>query len=191
VTAAPDRAADPGAPTPARIVLVGFMGCGKSTVGRILARRLGRAFVDTDGLVEERAGRSIARIFAEDGEAAFRDIEAAALRALQARKGIVAATGGGAPAQPRNAWFFGQDALTFHLRVSLAAALQRARHGRERPLLQRSAEEVRRLYEGRLPLYEALGPGIDTDRRSAEEVAGEIVRLLGNPTPWRGPGGGA
>lgn len=173
----------------ARIVLIGFMGSGKSTVGRILARRLGRVFVDTDGLVEGRAGKSISRIFAEDGESAFRDGEAAALRALEARRGIVAATGGGAPVQARNAWFFAQDAATFHLRVSLTAALERARHGRERPLLRQPEHEVRKLYERRLPFYEALGTGVETDGRSPDEVAGEIVRLLARPTPSRDPGG--
>ncbi len=167
---------------PDRIVLIGFMGSGKSTVGTILARRLGRDFVDTDALVERRARKTIARIFAEEGEAAFRDAEAGVLAGLARRGGLVVATGGGAPAQPRNGWFFSAGAVTFHLRVSLAAARERTGRESTRPLLGRPDEEVRMLYEGRLPVYEALGAGIDTDGRTPGDVAEEILRILAGPT---------
>jgi shikimate kinase len=178
-------------PLPARIVLIGFMGSGKSTVGSLLARRLGRAFVDTDDLVEGRAGKTVQRIFAEEGEAAFRDAEAEVLRALARRSGIVVATGGGAPEQARNAWFFGEGAATFHLRVSLAAARERTRPDGSRPLLQQREEDVRKLFEGRLSIYESLGAGIDTEGHPPREVAEEILRLLEGPTRSRRPAGSA
>ena len=178
-------------PFPDRIVLIGFMGSGKTTVGGILGRRLGRLFIDTDALVVQRAGKSVARIFADDGEAGFRDAEAAALQGLARRGGIVVATGGGAPAEPRNAWFFGEGAATFHLRVSLAAARERTWHDRGRPLLQRPDDQVQLLHERRFSLYERLGAGVDTDGRSPLEVAEEIFRILEGPMPSPRPGGGA
>ena len=110
---------------PDRIVLIGFMGAGKTTVGALLAARLGYTFVDTDSVVEQRAGAPVAALFRERGEAAFREMEAAALAELAGRTRVVIASGGGAPAQARNALFFRRAAATFHLRDSLAAALER------------------------------------------------------------------
>ncbi len=180
---------------PARIVLIGFMGSGKSMVGRLLAARLGWHFADTDALVAEQEGASIARIFEEKGEPAFREAEARVLRELAARRNLVIATGGGAPAQPGNAWFFsaaGDDGpAVFHLRVSLAAARARTHGDRGRPLLARGDAEVKRLYEGRLPLYESMGEGIETDNRSPESVAEEISRILDSPRHRRSPAGNA
>jgi shikimate kinase len=174
---------------PRRIVLIGFMGSGKSTVGAELARRLGRPFVDTDALVAERAGAPIQRIFDVQGEAAFRAMEAAALEEAAGLDGIVAATGGGAPAQPGNARFFGEGAAVFHLRVSLATALARAGGDTGRPLLRRSPEAVQRLWKERRAVYEAIGTGIETDGRTPLEIAGEIMRVLGGPTATRRPAG--
>ena len=174
---------------PARVVLIGFMGSGKSTVGSLLARRLGRSFVDTDALVEAQAGKSVQRVFREDGEPAFRDAEAEVLRGLASRTGVVVATGGGAPAQERNAWFFGGAAITFHLRVSLAAVRDRTRQDGTRPLLQRPEEDVKELLDGRLSIYESLGTSVDTDGRTPREVTEEILRLLEDPTRSPRPAG--
>jgi shikimate kinase len=167
---------------PDRIVLIGFMGSGKSTVGRILAARLRRTLVDTDALVEQRAGKAVPAIFREQGEPAFRDLEAAVLADLSQRKGIVVATGGGAPAQARNRAFFEAGALTFHLRVSFARALSRARGKGDRPLLDQPEEKIRALYEERQPVYEMLGRGIDADSRTPAEVAEQIITILEGPT---------
>ena len=81
------------------IVLIGMMGCGKSTVGRLLARRLGRELVDTDALIERRQGRSIPAIFASEGEEGFRALELEVCRELSGRQGLVIACGGGLPTQ--------------------------------------------------------------------------------------------
>jgi shikimate kinase len=173
---------------PRRIALIGFMGSGKSTVGRILAERLGYALVDSDAAVEERAGAPIRRIFLERGEPAFRDLEADTLETLATRSRVVIAAGGGAPAQPRNRHFFARRATTFHLRVSLETARRRTEGDVGRPLLAQGDETVRRLYESRLPVYEELGAPVDTDGKSPAQVAEEIIRLLENPMPKRPPG---
>jgi shikimate kinase len=174
---------------PDRVVLIGFMGAGKTTVGRIVAERLGCDFVDTDDLVEERARASIAAIFRDRGEKTFRDIEAEVLAALGGRRRVVVATGGGAPAEPRNRSFFTSGAATFHLRVSLAAARRRSVRNALRPLLAQDDAAVRRLYESRQPIYEQSGMPVDTDGRDPAEVAEEIIGLLGNPRKNPAPGG--
>jgi shikimate kinase len=168
------------------------MGSGKSTVGRILARSLGYAFVDMDAVVEHRAGTSIARIFEERGEEAFRRLEEEAVAGLAARTRIVVAAGGGAPVRDANRRFFTEMCDTFHLEVSLETAADRAGTGAARPLLAGGAESVRRLYEERLPLYRALGTGVPTDGRTPAEVAEEIVSRLRSPRAKRpaGEGGG-
>jgi shikimate kinase len=166
---------------PARIILIGFMGSGKSSVGRILAERLGYELVDTDALLEERAGAPIARIFRERGEPAFRALESEVLSAVANRPRSVIATGGGAPAHPPNRRFFTRGDAIFHLRVSLEAARRRTGENADRPLLAQDEEAVHRLYQGRQPVYEELGQSVDTDDRTPAAVAEEIMRLLRGP----------
>jgi shikimate kinase len=178
----------PAPETPARIALIGFMGSGKTTVARILAQALGFRPVDLDRMIEERAGSSVAWIFAQQGERAFRDREAEALASLESREGIVIATGGGAPIDERNRDFFLRRSRTFFLRVSLETARHRTKRGAGRPLLQGGAKAVRLLYEERLPLYRSFGQEVDTEARTPEEVAGEILSLLGRPTAIGSPG---
>lgn len=164
---------------PARICLIGFMGSGKSTVGPLLAGRLGWEFVDLDTLVEARAGRPIAAVFEEHGEGRFRALESACLREAAERRRTVIATGGGAPMGDANRWFF-EDAGTavFHLGVSLDEAMARTRGDASRPLLAGGADDVHRLYESRLPLYRKLGTEVLTDGRTPEEIAAEILARL-------------
>jgi shikimate kinase len=175
-----ERAAGRGEPL--RIVLIGFMGSGKSTVGPLLAGLLGRTFVDLDQLVEARAGCPVAAVFAAHGEEGFRALESSCLRDLAGRGGVVIATGGGAPMGDANRWFF-KDAgsAIFHLHVSLDGALARTQGDASRPLLATGRDTVRRLYELRLPRYRELGTPIDTDGRTAEEVAAEIAARLRPP----------
>ncbi|HVO39646.1 MAG TPA: shikimate kinase [Spirochaetia bacterium] len=171
---------------PPLIALIGFMGSGKSTVGRIVAEKVGYRFVDTDALVVERAGAPISRIFAERGEAAFRDLEAQVLRSLSSARASVIAAGGGAPAQQRNRQFF-QNARTFHLRVSFRSVRGRTREDTGRPLLSQDDHVVRGLYEGRLAVYEELGEPVETDGRTPLEVAEEIILRLRSPRQSRNP----
>jgi len=166
---------------PERIILIGFMGSGKSSVGRILAERLGYELVDTDALLEERAGAPIPRIFREQGEPAFRAMESQVLAAVADRRRSVIATGGGAPAHPPNRTFFTRGDAVFHLRVSLKAARERTGENADRPLLAQDPESVRRLYQGRQSVYEELGQSVDTDGKTPDDVADEVMRLLRNP----------
>jgi shikimate kinase len=164
---------------PARIALIGFMGSGKSTAGSLLAGLLGWDFVDLDTLVEARAGCPVSAIFDTRGEEGFRALESLCLHELAGRSRVVIATGGGAPTRHANQWFF-RDAGTavFHLHVSLDQALARTQGDASRPLLARGSEEVRQLYETRLPKYRKLGIDIDTDGKTPEDVTAEIVARL-------------
>ena len=174
---------------PDRVILIGFMGSGKSTVGRILADRLGWELADTDALIEAQAGAPVANIFRDLGESAFREKEAEVMASLRGRTRLVVATGGGAPAQERNREFFtGGAVAVFHLRVSLDAMHRRTRRDTRRPLLGLGENGVRSLYEGRQPLYESLGKTVETDGRTPEQVAGEILLLLKSPTRDTTPG---
>jgi len=170
---------------PPIIALIGFMGAGKTTVGRILAEKLGYEFVDTDDVIVNMAGAPIADVFRHKGEAAFRRMEAEALQSLAGHDRTVIAAGGGAPAQESNRKFFRTRVVTFHLRVSIANARGRAQRpgGPVRPLLSQEESEVQRLYNMRRSIYETLGRPVETDHRTPAEVAEEIIRLLRDPKP--------
>jgi shikimate kinase len=162
---------------PTRVALIGFMGCGKTTVGRLLAARLGYAFLDLDQWIEARQGRSIRQIFQEAGEEAFRDLESSALRELSSRRRVVIAAGGGAPLRDANRGFFRQ-AATFHLEISFEEFLRRTAGNPDRPLRGRPVEELARLFESRLPVYRELGERVVSEGRAPAEVMEETLERL-------------
>jgi shikimate kinase len=176
---------------PDRVILIGFMGSGKSTVGRIVADRLGWDLADTDALIEARAGAPVTDIFRDLGERVFRERETEIMAALRARTRLVVATGGGAPTQERNRAFFSGAVEIFHLRVSLDAMRERTTRDTRRPLLLLGENALRGLYESRLPLYESMGTSVETDGRTPEQVAEEILVLLRSPTQDTEPGDNA
>ncbi|HEX2058371.1 MAG TPA: 3-dehydroquinate synthase [Actinomycetota bacterium] len=159
------------------IALVGFMGAGKTTVGRALATRLGLPFVDVDALVEARAGVSIAELFAREGEPAFRRLESAvALEALRGPDAVVA-LGGGALGDPAVTTAL-QWATVVHLDVSFGEAMRRVGRPAARPMLQRT--DPRGLFESRRAAYQrAAAVTVSVDGRSADEVVDEVAALLG------------
>jgi shikimate kinase len=174
-----------GAAWPPCVALIGFMGSGKSTIGRLLASRLGYAFVDLDVVIEAESGRSIRELFAEEGEEAFRARESAALASLAGRQSLVLAAGGGAPSTEQNRAFF-RDAATFYLEITFEEFLERTARSKKRPLRRRSIEELKALYERRRPIYEALGSRIPTGGRSPQEAVEEILdrlRRANSPPP--------
>jgi shikimate kinase len=165
-----------------RIVLTGFMGSGKSTVGPLLAARLGWRFVDVDVHIEAEAGTTIAALFASEGEPAFRARERAAIARLAAGESLVLALGGGAIEDPatRTLLIEAGGTLLIHLEVELATTLGRCR-GTEgtRPILaDRANLEVR--YARRLPLYRIAHLSIQVDALTPEEVA-EAIHQYAKP----------
>jgi len=161
------------------LVLTGFMGTGKTAVGREVARRLGRRFVDMDAEIEARAGKSIPRIFAEDGEETFRRMEAALCQELSAQEGLVIATGGGTLADPANRALVMESGTVVCLACDVDEILRRLGEGAGsgRPLLDVAdpRAEVERLLEVRRPVYAAIPWRIDTTHLSVEQVAARVV----------------
>jgi shikimate kinase len=153
------------------------MGCGKSTVGPLLAARLGWRFIDVDDVIEAGAGITIAEIFARHGEGAFRDREHATIARLAGEEDIVLGLGGGAIEHDhtRNLLLNGSGTLLVHLEVELATTLARC-GGTEptRPVLADKANLARR-YERRLPLYRTAHVTIRADSLTPEQVADAIV----------------
>ncbi len=174
---------------PPRVALIGFMGSGKSTVGSILAKKLGYRFVDLDAEVEKASGMKIADMFRLGGEPAFRVLESECLRSIAGRAGIVLAAGGGTPAQEANREFFRASAATFFLKTPLETALARAGEDGTRPLLSRGREEVRRLFESRSLVYSELGRAVETAGKTPLQIADEILEALAVTTEARDPGG--
>lgn len=161
-----------------RIVLTGFMGSGKSTVGPRLARRLGWRFLDVDDVLEAEAGTTIAEQFARHGEAAFRERERAAIARLAAEDGLVLALGGGAieHAETRELLHGGAGTLLVHLEVELETTLVRCRGTEQvRPILADRANLASR-YERRLPLYRTAHVTVVVDALTPDEAVEAIVR---------------
>ena len=170
-------------PQPAvrRIVLTGFMGSGKTTVGPLVAKRLGWHFVDVDDVIEAETAATIADLFARDGEASFRNREHETISRLAAGEGLVLALGGGAieRAETRKLLSETPGTLLVHLEVELATTLARCR-GTEhaRPVLADEANLASR-YQRRLPLYRTAHISIPVDRLTPEQVALAIVEASG------------
>jgi len=163
-----------------RIFLIGFMGSGKSTVGRLLGEHLGSRVVDLDTMIEERSGRSIPAIFAEDGEEAFRALEHDALAEACEGPDAVIACGGGVVLRDENRAMMRQCGIVIYLAVSAEEALARIGDTSGRPLLARdSAKMAHSILEARLSLYRASAHHIvDTVGRDAEEVALEVLAAV-------------
>ncbi len=168
----------------ANLVLTGFMGAGKTSVGRAVALCLGLPFVDMDEEIQVRAGKPIARIFAEDGEAAFRKMEAALCRELCQRRGTVIATGGGALVDPANRAAFSASSRLICLQASAETLAGRVAGGVDRPLLGAGdlLSDVERLLALRRESYASVPWQVDTTGRALEDVVKEIAALAGVQT---------
>lgn len=167
------------------VTLIGPMGSGKTTVGESLADTLGYTFVDTDKLVEKKAGKKISAIFAEDGEAAFRALEAEIITGLMGAQAKVIATGGGVIANPQNYSILRGLGLTVYLKATARELYQRIKNDTGRPLLMAAEDpkkEVARLLAEREPLYLDADIVVDTEDLSVEEVTEVLIDELAKRT---------
>lgn len=161
------------------VVLIGTMGAGKTTVGRLVADALGVGFLDSDHLVEERAGKAVAEIFVDDGEETFRALERQAVAdALREHDGVLALGGGAVLAEETRALLDGHPVV--FLRVGLTDAASRVGLGVSRPLLLGNVRgRIKQLLDERTPIYTALATHtVETDGRTAGEVADEVRALV-------------
>lgn len=162
------------------LVLVGMTGSGKSTVGRLVAERLGWSFVDLDAAIEEQAGRSVREVFASDGESAFRDLETAVLvAALGTDDPSVIATGGGAVVRAENRAELAADRVrVVWLMADPDVVLDRVRAGMHRPLLDRDpAVALARMWAERESLYREVADAVvSVEGRSIGEVVEAVLR---------------
>ncbi len=164
-----------------RVILIGPMGSGKTTIGQLLASRLGIPFRDTDHVIEEKAGKSVSDIFLEDGEDEFRILEKKVLREELLSDNTVLALGGGAPIS-----IDAQSALraiaspVVYLDISLATVAPRIGFNRDRPLLLHNPRgQWQTLMEARRPIYESIADTvIDVNEKSESEIASLVIEVL-------------
>ena len=175
------RSTQHAATVPGNIFLVGLMGAGKTSVGRLLAKRFNKTFYDCDHEIERRTGVSIPVIFDIEGEAGFRAREAAVLRELAAQQDLVLATGGGAILRAENRRVLAQYGTVVYLRAPPEDLWQRTRHDRNRPLLQGGDRRARlqQLFIERDPLYREVAVLIvDTGKQGLRTLAQELEQRL-------------
>jgi len=163
------------------IFLVGLMGAGKTTVGKQLAKRLGKTFYDSDQVIEARTGVKISTIFELEGEAGFRKRETAIVKELAAMDGVVLATGGGTVLAKENREVLQAHGHVIYLRAKVKDLWQRLRHDKHRPLLQNVdiRKKLEQLYDERHPLYtEAASIIIDTAHQPVASIINKIEKAL-------------
>ncbi|MDD6990012.1 shikimate kinase [Ruminococcus sp.] len=159
------------------IVLCGFMGCGKSTVGRNIARKTGKKFLDMDTYIEKKAGMTVSEIFDKYGESGFRDMEHEACKELSGMKDLIIASGGGAFTFERNVEVFkGKDTIVL-LDVPLGVIKYRLRNDKTRPLLQRPDRDkaMQELYDKRLPLYKSAADIVVSGKNIPIKTAFSVI----------------
>ena len=161
----------------ANLTLIGFMGAGKSSVGRLAAEQLHFDYLDTDELIQTRTGRTISEIFAKDGEPAFRKLEQQLVTELAARKRTVISTGGGLPTNPVNLASLKTHSLVVCLWASPEKIWERVKNQTHRPLLNNPNPrlKIQELLAVREPFYRQADVLINTDLRSAREVTQQVV----------------
>ncbi len=165
------------------IVLTGFMGTGKTEVGRLLARRLGYKFIDADSVIEEEQKIPITEIFKRFGEPYFRDIESNLIKRLSEMEGVVISTGGGAVLREENMNNLRKKGVIVCLMASPETIFERTKNDTSRPLLQVQdpLQRIRELLEFRRPFYEKADIMIDTDGKTPQEVTEEIIKKIQPP----------
>ncbi len=163
------------------IILIGYMGSGKSTIAKELHRVTGMEVIDADAAIVEEQGRSINEIFQTDGETAFRDLETDLLRRLSERTSdYILSTGGGMPLREENRTILKNLGIVFFLKADTDTIFERIKEDTQRPLLQGTDQraKIARMLEERTPIYEcAADHVIETDGRTVNEIAWEIIHI--------------
>jgi len=162
------------------IVLIGFMGSGKSKISREIGRRLKKEVIATDDLAEISEGMSIHEIFKAKGEAYFRDLEHSIIKDLASRQGIVIDCGGGVVLRKENLKLLKTNGIVFYLQATPEVIYQRIKHETHRPLLKTSDPLgcIKELYQQRLPLYSQADYTIDANAASIEGPITEILEKI-------------
>ena len=162
------------------ILLTGFMGAGKTTVGKKLSKRLGYFFIDTDREIENEQGCTISEIFKYGGEICFRDLETNMLQQLQSKQNLVIATGGGMVMRQENRNLMQNLGTRVYLKVGLEELIRRLKKDKKRPLLQeaRPIERITEMLEQRKSIYEEAECIVDTTDLSPQQMVSEIIRKL-------------
>lgn len=170
-----------------RIVLLGFMGSGKSTVGKLLAQSLSLEFIDLDAFIEQQAGKKIKEIFEQDGETAFREKEKQALRLLLKKNNVVIAAGGGTPCFSDNMKRISSSAISVYLETDaekLYGRLSDPENRKQRPLLKNAGKKlldfIRKSLGEREKFYLHARMVVRTGEKSPEEIVKEIMSVLNN-----------
>lgn len=160
------------------IVITGFMGTGKSTVGKIVSKKLKMKFKDIDELIEKATAMKISEIFKKFGEQRFRDMETEMVKLVTKKDAQVISTGGGAILREENFHRLKENGVVFCLTASEKTIFERLKNNKERPLLQveNPQEKIKELMEQRTPFYEKADFIIHTDSLSVEEVADKIIK---------------
>jgi shikimate kinase len=173
------------------LVLFGFMGSGKTTVGKWAAERLGMSFVDMDDLLEQRQGRSIAHIFSTQGEPQFRKLERELVRELAAGCGQVIATGGGVVLDRANVEDFSRSGVVVCLWAEPRVVYRRTKHARHRPLMEGADRygRIKQLFHQRAPLYKSLPHLLDTSEKGLEQVVNDLIRIYKQAAAGESGGG--
>jgi shikimate kinase len=163
------------------IALIGFMGVGKTAVGQVLAKRLNKQFVELDALIEQKVGKTIAEIFQQDGEVAFRELEIEVIKEIAQNRDQVIACGGGVVLNKINIDRLKKDSLMVYLTASPKVILKRVASSGARPLLKVDdpAVTIRQLLRFRRPFYErAADVKIDTSRMAIDSIAEQIIQQV-------------
>jgi shikimate kinase len=161
------------------LYLVGFMGTGKSTVGRLVARQIGFEFIDSDHEIERRQGRPVSKIFAELGEAAFRAMEREFIEQGHPPRRCVVSCGGGLIVPPGMLELLRSRGVVICMHAPIETILQRTMHATHRPLLavENPEQRLRELYAQRESLYRRAGTMVLTDKRPMREIAAHVLRI--------------
>ncbi len=166
------------------VVLIGMMGAGKTEVGELLADQIGYDFIDLDSKIVEKTGKSIAKIFKEEGEPHFRDLESQLIQELKGAQSQVISVGGGAPVDPENRRVLQSLGLVVYLKASPRELYQRVKNDTSRPLLQvdNPVDVVKKLLADRQFAYDQADVTIDTELLSVDEVVDKLIDELARRT---------